>query len=91
MRCSGQAHRAGVAVVSVNCTLGDIPGVQEDTLPRVTLATARLAETAAAYILGLAETINLGHHYGELVPNMELRGGLASFLPHHPGRHALNL
>jgi LmbE family N-acetylglucosaminyl deacetylase len=67
----------GVAVVSVNCTLGDI-GAQEDTLPRVTLATARLAETAAAaHILGLAETINLGHHDGELVPNMELRAQLA--------------
>ncbi len=67
----------GVTVISVNCTLGDI-GAQEDTLPRVTLASARLAETdAAARILGLHSTFNLGHHDGELLPSLELRAQLA--------------
>ncbi len=67
----------GVAVISVNCTLGDI-GAQEDTMPRVALASARLVETdSAARILGLGGTVNLGHHDGELLPDLELRAQLA--------------
>ncbi len=67
----------GVPVISVNCTLGDI-GAQEDTMPRVALASARLAETdGAARILGLTDTVNLGHHDGELLPDLELRAQLA--------------
>jgi LmbE family N-acetylglucosaminyl deacetylase len=67
----------GVTVTSVNCTLGDI-GAQEDTLPRVALASARLAESAvAAQILGLADAVNLGHHDGELLPSLEVRAQIA--------------
>lgn len=67
----------GVTVVSVNCTLGDI-GAQEGNILRTTLATARLAETdAAARVLGLEATVNLGHHDGELQPDLELRAQLA--------------
>jgi LmbE family N-acetylglucosaminyl deacetylase len=67
----------GVEIISVNCTLGDI-GTQERALARQTLATTRLAETeAAAQILGIQETYNLGHHDGELMPDLELRAQLA--------------
>lgn len=67
----------GVQVVSVNCTLGDI-GAQEGNILRTALATARLAETEdAAAILGLAATVNLGHHDGELLPDLELRAQIA--------------
>ena len=67
----------GVKVYSVNCTLGDI-GAQDATLTRLTLASARLAETAdAVQILGLAQTFNLGHHDGELVPDLALRAQIA--------------
>jgi LmbE family N-acetylglucosaminyl deacetylase len=67
----------GVKVFSVNCTLGDI-GAQDPTLARPALASTRLAETeAAAEILGLKQTFNLGHHDGELLASLELRAQLA--------------
>ncbi len=67
----------GVTVISVNCTLGDL-GAQEGTILRSTLATTRLNETEeAARLLGLESTINLGHHDGELMPDLELRAQLA--------------
>lgn len=67
----------GCAIVSVNCTLGDI-GAQEGTILRTALATQRLTETdAAAAFLGLESTLNLGHHDGELEPTLELRAQIA--------------
>ena len=67
----------GVEIISVNCTLGDI-GTQERDLGRQLLATTRLAETeAAAKILGIKEVYNLGHHDGELMPDLEVRAQLA--------------
>ena len=88
----------GVQVFSVNCTLGDI-GAQEGDVLRPALATTRLRETEdAARVLGLAATFNLGHHDGELVPDLELRAQLArlyritqadslfTFDPHWPGQ-----
>lgn len=67
----------GVEIISVNCTLGDI-GTQERDLARQVLATTRLAETeAAAQILGIKETHNLGHHDGELLPDLDVRAQLA--------------
>lgn len=78
--CGGtilQLIERGVKVFSVNCTLGDI-GTQETSIIRLALATTRLAETqAAARILGLEQTFNLGHHDGELVPDLELRAQIA--------------
>ncbi|MBW7882184.1 MAG: PIG-L family deacetylase [Caldilineaceae bacterium] len=78
--CSGtllQLIARGVEVFSVNCTLGDI-GDSEGRSLRPALAITRLRETEeAARLLGLAETFNLGHHDGELVPNLELRAQLA--------------
>ena len=78
--CAGTIARLiarGVSVVSVNCTLGDI-GAQEGSILRTALATARLSETdAAASVLGLEQTINLGHHDGELLADLELRAQLA--------------
>jgi LmbE family N-acetylglucosaminyl deacetylase len=67
----------GVQVFSVNCTLGDI-GAQDPSLARPALASTRLAETeAAADILGLTRTFNLGHHDGELLASLELRAQIA--------------
>jgi LmbE family N-acetylglucosaminyl deacetylase len=67
----------GVQIISVNCTLGDI-GTQERSFERQALAMARHAETeAAAQILGIKETHNLGHHDGELLPDLELRAQIA--------------
>ena len=67
----------GVEVFSVNCTLGDI-GTQETGVVRPALAATRLAETAAAAgILGLRATYNLGHHDGELEPSLEVRAQIA--------------
>ena len=67
----------GVEIVSVNCTLGDI-GTQERELARPALATTRLAEAeAAAEILGIQAVHNLGHHDGELLPDLELRAQIA--------------
>jgi LmbE family N-acetylglucosaminyl deacetylase len=67
----------GVEVHSVNCTLGDI-GTQETSAVRPALAATRLAETdAAAELLGIRTTHNLGHHDGELIPDLELRAQIA--------------
>lgn len=67
----------GAKVFSANCTLGDI-GTQDAATVRPTLATTRLAETAAAArVLGLEPPHNLGHHDGELVPDLELRAQIA--------------
>lgn len=67
----------GVKVFSVNCTLGDI-GAQDATLARPALASTRLAETEdAAEVLGIDQTYNLGHHDGELLPDLELRAQIA--------------
>ncbi len=67
----------GVEVISVNCTLGDI-GTQERELARQALAVTRLAETeAAAKVLGIKEFYNLGHHDGELMPDLEVRAQIA--------------
>jgi len=67
----------GVKVFSVNCTLGDI-GAQDATLARPALAKTRLAETGdAAEVLGIDQTYNLGHHDGELLPDLELRAQIA--------------
>lgn len=78
--CGGtilQLIQRGVKIFSVNCTLGDI-GTQEAGAIRPVLATTRLAETEeAARILGLEQTYNLGHHDGELVPDLELRAQVA--------------
>jgi LmbE family N-acetylglucosaminyl deacetylase len=67
----------GVTVFSVNCTLGDI-GAQDPTLLRPALAQTRLRETEdAGRILGVEGTFNLGHHDGELVPDLNLRAQIA--------------
>lgn len=67
----------GVEVHSVNCTLGDI-GTQESSVIRPALAATRLAETdEAARLLGIRSTHNLGHHDGELVPDLELRAQIS--------------
>lgn len=78
--CGGtiyQLAQRGVAIFSVNCTLGDI-GAQNDALSRPALATARLAETeAAAQVLGLRQTFNLGRPDGELLLDLALRAEIA--------------
>ncbi|MFZ1399458.1 MAG: PIG-L family deacetylase, partial [Candidatus Promineifilaceae bacterium] len=78
--CGGtiyQLAQRGVEITSVNCTLGDI-GAQNDALSRPALATARLAETeAAAQVLGLRQTFNLGRPDGELLPDLALRAEIA--------------
>lgn len=78
--CGGtitQLVQRGVKVFSVNCTLGDI-GTQETGIIRPVLATTRLTETEeAARLLGVTQTYNLGHHDGELVPDLELRAQIA--------------
>ncbi len=67
----------GVSVFSVNCTLGDI-GTQDPAMARQSLAQTRLQETeAAAVLLGIERSFNLGYHDGELLPGLELRAQLA--------------
>ncbi len=69
--------QAGVEVYSVNCTLGDI-GAQDANLMPAALGKLRLSEAeAAGQLLGLRATHNLGHHDGELVPDLELRAQIA--------------
>jgi LmbE family N-acetylglucosaminyl deacetylase len=69
--------RRGVTIFLANCTLGDL-GTQDPAVTRPALAATRMAETAAAArILRIAETYNLGHHDGELLPSLELRAQLA--------------
>jgi LmbE family N-acetylglucosaminyl deacetylase len=78
--CGGtvaQLVARGVTVFSVNCTLGDI-GAQDASLARPTLASTRLTETeTAASILGITQTYNLGHHDGELLPDLNVRAQIA--------------
>src|SRR5262245_61347107 len=67
----------GVKVFSVNCTLGDI-GSHDPRFVRASLAATRMVETeAAAKVLGLEQTFNLGHHDGELIASLDLRAQLA--------------
>ena len=67
----------GVEVISVNCTLGDI-GTENPVTLRADLASTRLQEAkTAAQILGIQQVINLGHHDGELVPDLTLRAQVA--------------
>lgn len=66
-----------MTVFSVNCTLGDI-GTEEPGVTRSALARTRLAETEeAARVLNVERTFNLGHHDGELLPDLELRAQIA--------------
>ena len=78
--CGGTAAslaRRGVTIFSVNCTLGDI-GTVGELVPRPALGATRLTETeAAAAVLGVAQTFNLGHPDGELVPDLRLRAQIA--------------
>jgi LmbE family N-acetylglucosaminyl deacetylase len=70
-------RQRGVKVFSINCTLGDI-GTADGSQLRPTLASIRLAETeAAARVLGLEQTFNLGRPDGELVPDLALRAQVA--------------
>ena len=72
----------GVTVFSVNCTLGDI-GARGGNLTRPALAVTRLDETeAAARILGVEETFNLGRPDGELVADLDLRAQIARLYRH---------
>ena len=67
----------GVKIFSVNCTLGDI-GAQDASLARPALASTRLKETEdASKILGISQTFNLGHHDGELLPDLNVRAQIA--------------
>ncbi|WP_420631021.1 PIG-L deacetylase family protein [Candidatus Leptofilum sp.] len=78
--CGGtvyQLAQRGVAIFSVNCTLGDI-GTNDAKYNRSMLAAARLEETvAAARVLGIAQTFNLGRPDGELLPDLALRADIA--------------
>lgn len=78
--CGGtvyQLAQRGVAIFSVNCTLGDI-GTSDPHQNRTDLAARRLQETeAAARLLGIQQTFNLGRHDGELLPDLTLRAEIA--------------
>lgn len=78
--CGGtiyQLAQRGVAIFSVNCTLGDI-GTSDPSQSRTDLAALRQQETeAAARLLGLQQTFNLGRHDGELLPDLLLRAKIA--------------
>jgi LmbE family N-acetylglucosaminyl deacetylase len=78
--CGGtiyQLAQRGVAIFSVNCTLGDI-GTSNASLNRSSLAASRLQETeAAAQVLGIRQTFNLGRPDGELLPDLALRAEVA--------------
>lgn len=68
----------GVAVFSVNCTLGDI-GSTDPAYTAKTLAAARQRETeSAAAVLNIEQTFNLGHPDGELLPTLALRAQIAN-------------
>jgi LmbE family N-acetylglucosaminyl deacetylase len=67
----------GVTIFSVNCTWGDI-GSEDGQQTRPSLAHTRLQETeAAARILRIEQTFNLGRPDGELVPDLNLRAQIA--------------
>lgn len=78
--CGGtiaQLAQQGVEIFSCNCTLGDI-GSHAPQYNRSSLAATRLEETeAAAKILGIAQTFNLGRPDGELVADLALRADIA--------------
>jgi len=78
--CGGtvaQLVERGVTIYSANCTLGDI-GAQDTSLSRPALASTRLKETEeAARILGITQIFNLGHHDGELLPDLYVRAQIA--------------
>lgn len=78
--CGGtiyQLAERGVEIFSVNCTLGDI-GTSDTSFNRPSLAAHRLQETAAAAeVLGLRQTFNLGRPDGELLPDLALRAEIA--------------
>lgn len=78
--CAGTLTRLiarGVEVFSVNCTLGDL-GTTSREDSRQALATTRIQEAeAAAAVLALKQTFNLGHHDGELVADLTLRAQIA--------------
>lgn len=78
--CGGTIARLaerGVTIFSVNCTLGDI-GAQEIETSRWRLAATRIAEAeAAAEILGIEQSYNLGWPDGELVADLKLRAQVA--------------
>lgn len=78
--CGGtvfQLAQRGTEIFSVNCTLGDI-GTPDASLSRPALATTRLQETeAAAQLLGVRQTFNLGRPDGELLPDLALRAEIA--------------
>lgn len=78
--CGGtiyQLSQRGVEIYSVNCTLGDI-GTSDASVNRPTLAANRLQETeAAAELLGIRQTFNLGRPDGELVPDLALRAEIS--------------
>lgn len=78
--CGGtivQLAQRGVEIFSVNCTLGDI-GAQDASRSRSALAADRLQETeAAAHLLGIRQTFNLGRPDGELLPDLALRTEIA--------------
>ena len=88
----------GVAVFSLNCTLGDI-GTSDPALTRAALAALRQQEAEeAAAILGIRQVFTLPHPDGELVADLHLRSEIArlyrltqadtvfTFDPHWPGQ-----
>jgi LmbE family N-acetylglucosaminyl deacetylase len=78
----GLLAQQGTLVFSVNCTLGDI-GAQAGDTSRPQLAVTRLDETeAAARVLGVERTFNLGRPDGELVADLELRAQIARLYRH---------
>jgi len=67
----------GVEVALLLATDGDI-GTHDVSYTRESLATVRREETlAGAHALGLKEVFFLGHHDGELVPDLRLRAEVA--------------
>jgi LmbE family N-acetylglucosaminyl deacetylase len=80
--CGGsvaQLTARGVEIFALNCTLGDIVA-QDASLARPALASTRLAEAeAAAQLLGIRQSYNLGHHDGELLPDLNVRAQIARF------------
>jgi LmbE family N-acetylglucosaminyl deacetylase len=78
--CGGtiyQLAQRGVEIYSINCTLGDI-GSSDADVSRPALAANRLKETeAAAQLLGIRQTFNLGRPDGELLPDLALRADIA--------------
>lgn len=78
--CGGTIYmlaQRGVEIFSVNCTLGDI-GSNDRKYTRESLAAVRQRETeTAAHLLSIKQSFNLGHHDGELLPDLTLRAQIA--------------